>query len=119
MCGSASLSNPGTSLPRTSALKAIKLERNIEAIMITLIETATKRCDGNDDAQLRATVCDLITSGDQPNERARVHQVGYGLPETTFLSDVCLDCGDPRLTVTYPRGRRAANLHATCDTLWK
>jgi hypothetical protein len=73
------------------------------------------------DAQLRAKIRDLMTSGDLPNERPRVHQVGYGPPEIAPRSDVCLICGDPGPPpVTYVwSGRRAANLHAACDAIWK
>ena len=72
------------------------------------------------DAQLRAKIRDLMTSGDLPNERPRVHQVGYGPPEIAPRSDVCLICGEPGPIVTYVWScGRAANLHAACDALWK
>jgi len=72
------------------------------------------------DAQLRARVRDLMTSGDLPNDRPRVHQVVHGQSEIASRSDVCLICGEPGPTVTYVwSGSRAANLHAACDELWK
>jgi len=72
------------------------------------------------DAQLRAKIRVLMTSGDLPNERPGVYQVGYGLPEIAPRSNVCLICDDPGPTVTYVwSGGRTANLHAACDALWK
>ena len=72
------------------------------------------------DAQLGAKIRDLMRSGDLPNERPRVHQVGYGPPEIAPPSDVWLICGEPGPNVTYLwSGGRAANLHAACDALWK
>ncbi len=72
------------------------------------------------DAQLRAKIGDLMASGDLPNERPQVHQVGYGRPEIAPRSDVCSICGYPGPTVTYVwSGGRVANLHAACDALWK
>jgi len=47
------------------------------------------------DAQLRAKIRDLMTLGDLPNERPRVHQVGYVPPEIPPRSAVCLICGEP------------------------
>jgi len=72
------------------------------------------------DAQLRARVRDLITSGDLPNERPRVHQVGHGPSRLAPQSDGCLICGEPEPNVTdvWSR-RRVANLHAACDALRK
>ena len=46
------------------------------------------------DAQLRAKIRDLMTLGDLPNERPRVHQVGYVPPEIPPRSAVCLICGE-------------------------
>jgi hypothetical protein len=88
-------------------------------LQYALIEAAVKQW-AMTDAQLRARVRDLMALGDLPNERPRVHQVGYGPPEIAPRSDVCLICGEPDPTVTYIwSGHRAANLHAACDALWK
>ena len=70
--------------------------------------------------QLRAKIRDLMTLGDLPNERPRVHQVRYGPPEIPPRSVVCLICGEPGPIVTYVwSGGRAAHLHAACDAIWK
>jgi len=72
------------------------------------------------DAQLRVKIRDLMTLGDLPNERPRVHQVGDGPSRLAPPSDVCLICGEPGPNVTYVwSGNRAANLHAACGALWK
>ena len=72
------------------------------------------------DARVRAKIRDLIRSGNLPNERPRVHQVGDGPSRLAPHSDVCLICGEPGPNVMYVwSGGRAANLHAACDALWK
>jgi len=76
------------------------------------------------DSELRVKIRELMASGDLPSEPPVVHQAGNGLKIGTQRRRShelpCLICGGQAPTVAYFwTGGRMANLHATCDAVWK
>jgi len=77
------------------------------------------------DAQLRATVRNLMASGDLPSEPPVTQSSGDGgwrpvSPRRTSRLDTCAICGESGLTVAYFwTGGRGVSLHVACDALWK
>ena len=100
--------------------RAIRQERNIEAIIIALLEVAAEEMAVSHD-ELQARIRALIASGDLPDEQPQVHEVSERL--AGFRSKhrpTCLICREPDATLAYFWiGGRVAYLHAACDALWK
>src|SRR5262245_39821138 len=100
--------------------RAIRQERNIEAVIIALLEVAAEEMAVSHD-ELQARIRALIASGDLPDERPQVHEVSERL--AGFRSEhrpTCLICREPDATLAYFWiGGRVAYLHAACDALWK
>jgi hypothetical protein len=77
------------------------------------------------DAQLRASVRDLIAAGELPSEPPVIHSSGEGgwRPASgwrTSRTETCAICEEPGPTVAhFWTGGRGVSLHAACDAVWK